>query len=131
MDRLSGVSLFWYIVGFIALAVGARWAIMKRANRDYKATKGAVKNLRKSYWASLRSFVGAAVLLGAILVGLVVWVVSEVSGTSPLPSVSSTPKVAVSTAPTKAPAQPVPREEKAKSRTVICFSAECRRQHPE
>jgi hypothetical protein len=125
MDRLSGVSLFWYIVGFIALAVGARWAIMKRANRDYKTTKGAVGTLRKNFWAALRKFVSAAVLLAAILIGLVVWVVSEVQGT-PLPSVFSPPTAVSSTAPTKAPAKQVPRGEK-----VICFSAECRRQHPE
>jgi hypothetical protein len=129
MVRLSGVSLFWYIVGFIALAVGARWAIMKRANRDYKATKSAVKGLRKNFWASLRSFVGAAVLLIAILVGLVAWVASEVGGTS-TPSIFSPPNVATSTAPAK-PAEQVRRPEKSNGRTVICFSAECRRQHPE
>jgi hypothetical protein len=125
MVGLSGASLFWYIVGFIALAVGARWAIMKRANRDYKATKAAVKGLRKNFWASLRSFVSAVVLLIAILVGLVAWVVSEMGGTSS-PSVFSPPNVATSTAPAKAPAQQVRRQEK-----IICFSAECRRQHPE
>jgi hypothetical protein len=113
-------------VGFIALAVGARWAVMKRANRDYKATKAAVTSLRRGFWASLRSFLGAAVVLVAILVGLVAWVVSE-AGESAEPSVFSPPIVTTSTA----PAQQVGREEKGKREKVICFSAKCRRQHPE
>jgi hypothetical protein len=95
---------------------------MNRANRDYKATKAAVASLRKTFWASLRSFLSAAIVLAAIFMGLVAWVVSEARGTS-VPSVFSPP---TSTAPAKEPTTQQSRRER-----VICFSAECRRQHPE
>lgn len=80
---LGGASIF----GF-----GYLWAVMKRANKDYKATKAAVKALRKGFWASWQAAMKAAFWIFLVFVLLVSWVVHDVRAEgSPKPTPSSSP----------------------------------------
>ncbi|GAA0806790.1 hypothetical protein [Spirilliplanes yamanashiensis] len=83
----SNISLLTLVlVGGILIAFGYGWAVMRRANRDYKATKGAVKSMRKGFWASFRALVKVGVFV-AVAVGLIVtWNIRDArdDGATPL-----------------------------------------------
>lgn len=80
---LGGASIF--VFGFL-------WAVMKRANTDYKATKAAVKTLRKGFWASWRAAMKAAFWIFLVFVLLASWVVHDVRAEgSPTPAGSVSP----------------------------------------
>jgi hypothetical protein len=83
---LGGASIF----GF-----GYLWAVMKRANKDYKATKAAVKALRKGFWSSWQAAMKAAFWIFLVFVALVSWVVHDVRAEralTPTPAASTSHK---------------------------------------
>lgn len=78
---LAGTSVF---------GLGYLWAVMKRANKDYKATKSAVKGLRKGFWSSWQAAMKAAMWIFVVFLLLVAWVVHDVRAEgSPKPSPST------------------------------------------
>jgi len=70
--------LFGYGVGYIH-------AVWRRARNDYKTTKAAVPGLRKNKWVAWRTMVQRGTLVGAAIMGLVVWLFlsTSQSGASP------------------------------------------------
>lgn len=75
----SGVSLFSAILGaIVAYFVGYGYAVVKRANKDYKFTKGAVPTMRKTFWSSVGTLVKASAVALALLAVLAAWVVRDV-----------------------------------------------------
>src|SRR3712207_632034 len=97
----SVLSLIWYLIGFITFAAGFRYAVMMRANKDYKTLKAAVKPARTTFWAAFRALVAAAFWMVLVLLILLWWVVRDVQGDT-----DNRPP---------SPDQP-----------VVCFSAACR-----
>jgi hypothetical protein len=65
-------ALFGYALGYVH-------AVWRRARRDYVTTKASVPGLRSAKWSAWRAMVQRGVLVGAVLVGLVVWVISSAS----------------------------------------------------
>jgi heme/copper-type cytochrome/quinol oxidase subunit 2 len=83
------VVLIVLVVAGVIYLFGYVRAIMHRANKDYKATKAAVKPLRKAFWLSwwTATKVGFWILIaGALLVSWVVHDVRESDATTPQPS---------------------------------------------
>lgn len=74
------------LIGGVIYVFGYLRAVMHRANKDYKATKAAVKPLRKAFWAALWSVfkVGVAVVLAGIV--MIAWVVRDVRSDKPVPA---------------------------------------------
>lgn len=103
---ISGpVFLIVLFFGGLIFGVGYLWAVMHRANTDYKATKAAVKGLRKSFWASWRAAMarGGWVLVAFLV--LLAWVIHDVrakgddAAPQPSPSVSTNATKAAKTRP--------------------------------
>jgi cytochrome bd-type quinol oxidase subunit 2 len=75
----SSVSLLTaLIVTVIVFLLGAAWAVMKRANRDYKTIKNSVRPARKNFWASFRTTVKFGFWVAVLLLVLVAWQVRDV-----------------------------------------------------
>jgi cytochrome bd-type quinol oxidase subunit 2 len=75
----SSVSLLTaLIVTVIVFLLGAAWAVMRRANRDYKTIKNSVGPARKSFWASFRTMVKFGFWVAVLLLVLVAWQVRDV-----------------------------------------------------
>lgn len=75
----SSVSLLTaLIVTVIVFLLGAAWAVMKRANSDYKTLKNSVKPARKKFWASFRTLVKVGFGVAVLLLVLVAWQVRDV-----------------------------------------------------
>ena len=75
----SSVSLLTaLIVTVIVFLLGAAWAVMKRANRDYKTIKNSVGPARKNFWASFRTMVKFGFWVAVLLLVLVAWQVRDV-----------------------------------------------------
>ena len=97
----SGVSLFSAIVGaVVAYFIGYGYAVLKRANKDYRNTKALVPGLRKNLWSSFGAFLKAAAVGVVLLLALAAWVVRDVSGRE-----ASRPAAPASAAPTPRPAR--------------------------
>jgi hypothetical protein len=70
VNRAVGSALFWLGMGLGSL-VGAAFAIMRRAWRDYKTVKNSVPNMRKAAWGHTGGFLKFGLLLvGAIFISL-------------------------------------------------------------
>jgi heme/copper-type cytochrome/quinol oxidase subunit 2 len=78
------------LTGAAIFAFGYAMAVVKRANRDYKATKAAVKALRRGFWSTWWVAVKRGVVIVLVGVVLVVWSAREVSrnqdGATPVPA---------------------------------------------
>ena len=49
----SSVSLLTALIfTVVVFLLGAAWAVMRRANKDYKTLKNAVKPARKTFWST-------------------------------------------------------------------------------
>lgn len=66
--------------GSTIFTLGYAWAVMKRANSDYKKTKEAVPLLRKDFWSAVGKVLKAGVLIAVAALILVAWKVSEAKG---------------------------------------------------
>ena len=76
----SSVSMLSAVVfTFFAFLMGVAWAVMKRANKDYKALKGAVKPARKTFWSSVGTVLKTGVALAILLLCVVAWQVRDVN----------------------------------------------------
>ncbi|MEU8613128.1 hypothetical protein AB0C29_34615, partial [Actinoplanes sp. NPDC048791] len=70
-------------------------AVLHRANRDYKATKAAVKPLRKSFWAAWVAALRTGVLVAIGLALMVAWFVRDVRRAESEPIPPPSPSVSV------------------------------------
>jgi hypothetical protein len=88
----SGSSLLTYLLGG-ALLIGLGYARAQwvRARSDYKATKAAVKVLRKGWLAALWTFVKLAVLAGIALIVVASWFIYSVRHDQTAAPTSATP----------------------------------------
>ena len=79
------------LIAAIVYTFGGVWAVMKRANKDYKTTKAAVPKMRKAFWVAWRGAlkIGGWVILAAVV--LVVWVIHDVSAKGTPTPAASTP----------------------------------------
>lgn len=76
----SSVSLLSAVVfTFFAFLLGTAWAVMKRANKDYKTLKSAVKPARKTFWSSVATMLKAGVAMAILLLCVVAWQVRDVN----------------------------------------------------
>lgn len=74
----SGVSLFSAVVGaVVAYSFGYGHAVLKRANKDYRATKALVPGMRRAVWSSFGGLVKVGALGAVIALALAAWVVSD------------------------------------------------------
>ncbi len=74
----STVSLLTLlVVGGVLVAFGYAWAVMKRANKDYKTTKKAVSSMRKGFWSSLWVVVRLGVGVFIAVVAIIAWNVRD------------------------------------------------------
>jgi hypothetical protein len=66
------------IVGaLVGYALGYVHAIWRRARADYVTTKNSVPGLRSAKWSAWWVMVQRGVLAGAVLTGLIAWVISS------------------------------------------------------
>jgi methylthioribose-1-phosphate isomerase len=65
-------ALFGYALGYVH-------AVWRRARRDYVTTKDSVPGLRSAKWSAWRLMLQRGVLAGAVLTGLIAWVISSAS----------------------------------------------------
>jgi hypothetical protein len=63
-------ALFGYALGYVH-------AVWRRARRDYVTTKNSVPGLRSAKWSAWWAMVQRGVLAGAVLTGLIAWVISS------------------------------------------------------
>jgi heme/copper-type cytochrome/quinol oxidase subunit 2 len=61
------------LIGATIFVLGFAWAVMRRANADYKAVKSAVKSQRSKFWSAWWTAMKRAFLVLAIGVALIVW----------------------------------------------------------
>jgi cytochrome bd-type quinol oxidase subunit 2 len=94
----SSVSLLTaLIVTVIVFLLGSAWAVMRRANRDYKTLKGAVPAARKTFWGSFRTMVKFGFWVAVLLLVLVAWQVRDVrDGDADTPLIPANVKPSVS-----------------------------------
>lgn len=121
----------WFIGALVFAALGARWAVMSRARADLARTQAAIPGMRVTARAAVWAMVRVAVLLLVVAAGLVVWQVKGgavadwrhwLDRVRPSPQVSPSPPAATGGVD--------PRQVTGGGR-VVCFSADCRRKHPE
>lgn len=91
-EASSSSFLTYLLIGALIFSFGYARAVWVRARKDYKATKAAVKPLRKAMWSSI----GKALRLGVFVVlagvALFAWVVSDVrDDKEPTPAGVTTP----------------------------------------
>lgn len=85
------------IVGIVLLTsafvftFGYAVAVMRRANKDYKAVKASVPTLRKGFWATWRTMMKAALIITVIGFILVAWVVRDFKDLAADPQPSPAP----------------------------------------
>jgi hypothetical protein len=63
----------------VVFLLGAAWAVMKRANKDYKTVKNAVKPARKNFWASFVAMLKFGVGVAVLLLVVVAWQVRDIN----------------------------------------------------
>lgn len=93
---ISGpVFLILLLGGGLVFGVGYLWAVMHRANKDYKATKAAVKALRKGFWTSWWNAMKAGMWVLVAFLVLLSWVIHDIRAQNndatpkPSPSIST------------------------------------------
>lgn len=75
---LGGATIFVF---------GAGWAVMKRANSDYKKTKASLPGMRKDFWRAWWAMIKVGFWVGVVFVVLVVWAVQDVKDAPAAPAV--------------------------------------------
>jgi hypothetical protein len=117
------ISPLWIVAGLVLFVLGVRWAVSQAARRTYENTKAAVPvakaTARGTFWAAARAAGLVLVLLAALSwfdlrrndVDTGGWFTRLQQAVS----VSDRPQ----------------ETRRTEDGNVICFSAECRRQHPE
>ncbi len=73
---MPGQMLAGFLIGgLLMFGVGFAWAVMRRANLDYKNTKAAVPKLRKGFWLAWWAAMKAAFWVLLVLACFVTWLV--------------------------------------------------------
>ena len=95
--RHRNVSLLTrLLVGGLLVAFGYAWAVMRRANRDYHATKAAVGAMRKGFWASLWLLVKIGVGVFLVAATIVAWNVRDFQDDTETPLIPARAEVSPS-----------------------------------
>ncbi|HEX7743844.1 MAG TPA: hypothetical protein VF462_01090 [Micromonosporaceae bacterium] len=63
-------ALFGYGLGYVH-------AVWRRARTDYVVTRNSVPTLRSSKWSAWRRMVHRGLLAGAVVTGLIAWVIAS------------------------------------------------------
>ena len=84
------------LIGGTIFVLGFAWAVMRRANADYKTVKKAVKSQRRNFWTAWWTAMKRAFVVLLIGVGLVVWSTYEIrhsddDADQPVPATVTTP----------------------------------------
>jgi hypothetical protein len=127
------ISPLWIVAGLVLFVLGGRWAVMRRASSDYQRTKAGLPGMRSSFWHGFWAMLRVGVVVALILAGLALY---DLRGRNVNPGdVLSRLRDRVPATQVKDHASPSPSAGRSDPRTkdgnVICFSAKCRRQHPE
>lgn len=61
--------------GSTIFALGFAWAVMKRANSDYKKTKAVLPSLRKDFWRAVGAVFKAGMIIAVAVLALAAWAV--------------------------------------------------------
>lgn len=69
------LSVGTIVGGLFGYALGYVHAIWRRARSDYVVTKNSVPGLRSTKWSAWWKLVQRGVLAGAVVTGLIAWVV--------------------------------------------------------
>lgn len=69
------------LIAAVIYVFGYLRAVMHRANKDYKATKAAVKPLRKAFWGAWWSALKLGFWVAIAFAVLFIWVVRDVRST--------------------------------------------------
>jgi cytochrome bd-type quinol oxidase subunit 2 len=76
----SSVSLLTALIfTVVVFLLGAAWAAMRRANKDYKTLKNAVKPARKTFWSAFFAMVKVGVGVAVLLLVVVAWQVRDIN----------------------------------------------------
>lgn len=129
------ISPLWIVAGLVLFVLGVRWAVMRRASSDYQRTKAGLSGMRSTYWHGFWATLRTGVLVVLVLAGLALYnlhgrgvnpsdLLSRLRARVPAMSVGDHTKPPPTT-------NPVGDNQRTKTGNVICFSAACRRQHPE
>jgi hypothetical protein len=111
------LSPLWLVVGLVLFALGARWAVMRRASSDYQRTKDGLPGMRSTYW---RGFWAMLRAVGLILVVALVLSWHDFGHSQGSPASWLRDLIPAGVGDGKAP-----------NGDQICFSAKCRQLHPE
>lgn len=72
-DVAGPVVVILALVGALIFSFGFLYAVMKRANRDYKTTKAALPGMRKGFWSAWWKATKAGFVVIFIFVCLLLW----------------------------------------------------------
>lgn len=72
-DIAGPVVVILFLVGATIFGLGFAWAVMRRANADYKNTKAAVPKLRKGFWSAWWKAMKSAAVVGFIGMCLILY----------------------------------------------------------
>ncbi len=125
-------SLLWIVLAAVGLVFGSRWAVMQRANSDYKKVKAGLPGMRSTYWHQFWRVVRVAILAAVVLAGFAIYDLRGINVDAN--DWLSRLRDREVTVPRVDPERHRPRNvdhEPAQNGRVICFSAECRRRNPE
>jgi ABC-type Fe3+ transport system permease subunit len=123
------ISPLWIVVGLVLFGLGIRWAVMRRASSDYQRTKAGLPGMRSTYWHTFWAMARAAGLVLVIVVALG-WFDLRSHGVDTGDLLSRLRDARPGTSADDQSTESNWRDG-ADNGNVICFSAECRRQHPE
>ncbi len=76
-ESSSSSFLTYLLAGALIFAFGYARAVWVRARKDYKATKAAVKPLRKAMWGSIFVALRLGVIVFLVGFALLAWVVRD------------------------------------------------------
>lgn len=62
--------------GLVGYGLGYVHAIWRRARKDYVVTRNSMPGLRSSKWSAWRTLIHRGLLAGAVLTGLIAWMIS-------------------------------------------------------
>jgi hypothetical protein len=94
-DIAGPVVVILLLAGALIFSFGFLYAVMKRANSDYKTTKAALPGLRKGFWSSWWKATKAGFWVMLIFVCLLLWWIrggDKNADANPQPSPSLTSK---------------------------------------
>jgi hypothetical protein len=73
-NLLSAGTIVGALIGY---GVGYVHAVWRRARKDYATTKDSLPGLKSAKWSAWWVMVQRGVLAGAVLTGLIAWVISS------------------------------------------------------